>query len=176
MTIKDLFRLILKIIGVYLLAQNLYTALPYLWTHLFYIGYDSGILPLALSVLNAAFALIYSLLIIFKADWILDKLRLNEKFDAQEISFKGLSNALVLKVIVLGIGFTMFINHTVELVQQFARDAILERQGAEVLDKLWGPVIEHGVFMLIGILLITNHDWIGRKLDGIHTKNESFEA
>lgn len=175
MTVKDLFRLILKIIGVYLLAQNLYASLPYLWTYVFYASYDGSIVQLATSVIGVGFAVIYSLLIIFKADWIIDKLRLDEKFDTQEISFKGLSNGLVLKVIILGIGFTMALRHTIELVKQLAREAILANPEADVINKLWGPVIEHGVFILIGIILVTNHGWIGRKLDGIHAKNESFE-
>ena len=155
MTKRDLFRVLIKIFGFYSGIITLFSIVP---------GYVSTLpndfIPmLFLFVFGMIFlSLLLVYVLIFKTDFIIDKLELDQGFDEDRIQFENLNNENLLKFAVLIIGgflvldyLPSFLNHT---FQAFKTKIHSTENNIYTINYFnW---ISSGINLVLGYLLLTN--------------------
>ncbi|WP_396167778.1 hypothetical protein [Flavobacterium sp.] len=155
MTKRDLFRVLIKIFGFYSGIITLFSIVP---------GYVSTLpndfIPmLFLFVFGMIFlSLLLVYVLIFKTDFIIDKLKLDQGFDEDRIQFENLNNENLLKFAVLIIGgflvldyLPSFLNHT---FQAFKTKIHSTENNIYTINYFnW---ISSGINLVLGYLLLTN--------------------
>jgi hypothetical protein len=156
MTKRDLFRVLIKIFGFYSGVITIFSVLP---------GYLSALpndfIPmLFLFVFGMIFLLLLLVyVLIFKTDFIIDKLKLDQGFDEDRIQFENLNNENLLKfaIIIIG-GFLVldylpsFLNHT---FQAFKTKIHSTENSIYTINYFnW---ISSGINLVLGYLVLTNY-------------------
>lgn len=155
MTKRDLFRVLIKIFGFYSGIITLFSIVP---------GYVSTLpndfIPmLFLFVFGMIFLSLFLVyVLIFKTDFIIDKLKLDQGFDEDRIQFENLNNENLLKFAVLIIGgflvldyLPSFLNHT---FQAFKTKIHSTENNIYTINYFnW---ISSGINLVLGYLLLTN--------------------
>ena len=176
MTKKDLFRIILKIGGLYFLSVVVFFTLP-----TFGLFFDSAswinivISIVILLVLSAIF-----LALIFKPDGVIKSLKLDKGFDSEEVMLKRIDFSDLLKIAIFAIGLSLiikqlplFITHAVFLFKLLVKgqnDISSQMQSGILTDYIsWGVKI---ISLIIGYLMITNYASLANYFMKKQAKNE----
>jgi len=166
MTTKDLFRLIIKIFGLYLLVRLIFT-IPgnLLFT---YNKFDlASFISLSLFLLISIGLFI---LIIYNPDFIIKILKLNKGFDEQWIEITNFNNANIIKLAIVIIGGIMLIQNIPAFLTNlfFAFKSSISNNNSPIKFGSLNDYIRLGTTFLniiIGFILVTNYKNIGRLLD-----------
>lgn len=168
MTKKDLFRIILKIAGLYFLVVTLFQALPGLSIFFGNAPWHSIVLFVVVIII---FALLFAVLI-FKPDAVIKSLKLDRGFDDDVVMLKRIDFSDLLKVAIFAIGLSLivkqlplFITHAIFLFKLLVKnqnDISSQLQSSVLTDYVsWGVKI---ISLIIGYFMITNYASIVRYL------------
>lgn len=168
MTKKDLFRIILKIAGLYFLVVTLFQALPGLSIFFANTPWHSIVLFVVVIII---FALLFVVLI-FKPDAVIKSLKLDRGFDDDVVMLKRIDFSDLLKVAIFAIGLSLivkqlplFITHAIFLFKLLVKnqnDISSQLQSSVLTDYVsWGVKI---ISLIIGYFMIKNYASIARYL------------
>lgn len=101
MTKKDLFRLILKIFGLYLIINLIFDYLP---VNISFAAENPELFSVSLLAVILIIDVALIILLIFKPDFIIRILKLDKGFDEERIDFSNfnISNLLKLAIVIIG--------------------------------------------------------------------------
>lgn len=176
MTKKDLFRIILKIAGLYFLVVTLFQALPGLSVFFANSPWLSIVLFIVVLLI---FATIF-LALIFKPDALIKSLKLDKGFDSEEVMLKRIDFSDLLKIAIFAIGLSLivrylppFITHAIFLFKLLVKgqnDISSQMQSGILTDYIsWGVKI---ISLIIGYLMITNYASLANYFMKKQAKNE----
>lgn len=176
MTIKDLFRLVLKLFGLYFLVAVVFTVMPNLILMLK--DGDPGMLlwiVFTIIILSAIF-----LFLVFKGDNVIHFFKLDQGFDSPAIPVEKMDALTLLKFGCIVIGGLLVVDNIAPVLSngyQLFRGSIqgeLERtlfRAQEIKQDL----ALNSINLLIGFILITNYDRVSSWLHQSNTKRERIE-
>ncbi len=156
MTKRDFFRLIIKIFGLYSGIVAVFTVIPNNISNIL-MQFDTTV---ALFIIGTTLVIIlFFLILIFKADLIIDILKLDKGFDDDTIQFENLNSESVVKIAIFLIGGFLIIDYLPSFLQYSYQAFKSKVQNSEYLNT---PVnsfhwIVSGINLLLGYLLITNY-------------------
>lgn len=174
MTKKDLFKIILKLFGLFSVTR-IFLEIPQL---IFYFSYETNyeISPetnwYILLILGSLVLTTYILL--FKADLIINLFRLDKGFDNDEISLITFSSKNVVKLALITISIYLIMNNIVEFLSQivFAFKASIARNNLEAIVTSINPIsVDYwkltfaGVNILVGFLILTSNTKIANRIE-----------
>jgi hypothetical protein len=158
MTIRSLFNIILKILGIFFI-KDILEVIPQLFSVLIYVtkpdGLQYGIWTLVLSFASLLVYFLVSFYLIFKSDLIIDTLKLDRDFDTEPIPL-NIHRSTILSMSVIVIGGYIIANEIPELCRQLF---ILYQQN-HMSHGQADPKISYAVLatvkIIIGFVLIGN--------------------
>lgn len=161
MTKRDFFILLIKIFGLYSLIATLISGLPRQL-----ISLVSFFNPISIIIIVGAFSIVIGLfaLLIFKADKVVNLLKLDRGFQEDRIDFEKLEASQLVQMATFIIGGLVFIDHLPNFIYQsiFAFEARQIGLKHDEMDKInW---FTSGLNLLIGYLLLSNYDFVAKKL------------
>ena len=163
MTKKDLFRLIIKIFGLYSLVTTLFGIVP---ANISLLAQESGVFIILAIIGLTILILSLFVVLIFKSDFIIDKLKLDKGFDDDIIDFPKFNDINILKISLILIGaYLMIDNIPTLLIQCFKAFKSNINQGGLLgdLDQFsydtvnYFTLVASGISVIIGYLMITNY-------------------
>ncbi len=166
MSVRDLFRLMLKLFGLYTLLSSLFTVPFYIGLILFEFNwfYVLGAIALGLAMIAFFFYLV------FRPDPIIDMLRLPTGFDQDHISFDRIDAVSLTRIGVVVIGGFFFLRNIgsalVNLYTLFHASvaSTYDRESDFVMQKEPRDLVINLISVAISWLLITNATRVARFL------------
>ena len=166
MTKTDLFRVIIKIFGVYCFIEALFRLLPN-------ISLSNGYFSFSLMV-SGIYLLITALIVyilLFQTDRLIKLLRLEKGFADDEIKTAHLKESGLFKFALIVIGLLMITNNIAEFLN-FCYLAFKKQVSANGLEKMDGAMFDqqldynwwfiYGLNVIIGIIILTNYKRISK--------------
>lgn len=176
MTIRDFFRILIKLFCVYFLVQ---IALYYIPANAFGLIYSYDIVwSLVSLIILFAISIVIFVFLTKKIDSIIDWLKLDKGFDQNIIRLGNFNEQKVFSIAVILIGGMLivdylpsFLNHLYTSFKQQAggsnlQGMILGEERTNYFD--WGI---SAMNMIIGYLLIMNHSFLSNKLANLSIQN-----
>jgi hypothetical protein len=164
MTKRDFFRILIKIFGLYSLILSIFTVIP---QNISNVLFQFDIMMLLVILASTMISVGMFLVLLFKSDFIIDKLKLDKGFDDNQIILGNLTNESILKLALIIIGGFLIIDYlpTVlfDLVNAFKTKSTftsIEGNNVNYFDIVIGLVN-----ILLGYLFITNYKSISQFLD-----------
>ena len=175
MTKKDLFRLIIKIFGLYFMISSMFSILPFIIESVttlidFNVQFDySGFIW---TMFNIAWIILLFVFLIYKPDLIVKWLKLDKGFDDDRIDFQNFNTANILKLAMIVIGGLLLI-HNIPIFLSSSWFAFKSSVGSNInndntihfgglKDYLnWGICF---INIVIGYLLVTNYNFVSKIL------------
>jgi hypothetical protein len=159
MTKRDLFRVIIKIFGLYWFILTIFGVVPHV-VQSFAIGFDLNMILIIIACLFISIGLL--LILLFKTNSVVNFLKLDKGFDDENIQIGNLDNEGVLKLAILLIGGFLILDYIPALlfniVNAFrykANFTTVEGANVDYFDIATGIIN-----IVIGYLLITNYKWL----------------
>ncbi|MFA7274050.1 MAG: hypothetical protein WC044_09280 [Crocinitomicaceae bacterium] len=176
MTKKDLFKIILKLYGLYSII-GLVVQLPFAGYSLLY---DSrGDLDwMFLLVPIVSLLVVYTLL--FKSEWVIQLLRLDQGFDTEEATDPSIGGQAVVVIALVILAVYMIVNNIGDFVSQIVfsfRDNVSSDNFARLNPTLnlfpvnYNMLLSAGLNLLIGFLLLTNYTRVSKWIVRINQTN-----
>lgn len=165
MTKRDFFRLIIKVFGLYSLVLSLFSLIPQNISN-FYIMKDEFWVIL---VVLASFLLlaVFFIFLLYKTDLIIDKLKLTDSFDDDQIIIGNLNLDSIYKFSIILIGGFMLVDNFPNLLMDLINEFKLRTSNYTIpnyeTNYFWMGV--NFLNLIIGYLLITNCKSIAKFLD-----------
>lgn len=180
MTKKDLFRVILKLAGLYFLFTMLFSAVPSMIVFILY-GDNANLINMILSIGTSFFLVLIFYILVFKPDLVINMLKLDKHFDDDTIIIKrpSLLNILQVGIIILGLSVIVkqlptFITRLFFLFKSYVIDS-----GADIASNMtianltdymsWTNDI---VSLTICFLMVTNSKIISKYILNRNTSNK----
>ncbi|WP_298122136.1 hypothetical protein [Flavobacterium sp.] len=164
MTKRDFFRILIKIFGLYSLVLSIFTVIP---QNISNILYQFDIMILLIILASTLISVGLFLILLFKTDFIIDKLKLDKGFDDIQINFGNLTNESILKLAIFIIGGFLIIDYTpsllFDLVNAFKNKATFSTIEGSSIDYF--QIFVSLINIVIGYLFITNYKSISKFLD-----------
>jgi hypothetical protein len=175
MTKKDLFRLIIKIFGLYSVISIIFSVFPsnvgLVLSQIDFIG----IVWLIFSLI--AIILLFTLLI-YKPDKIISWLKLDKGFDEDKIEFQNFNNSNILRLAIIVIGGTIliqnipaFLSHTLFAFKSSAGNGLNDNMFKFGLRDYihWATSFLN---IILGYLMLTNYNYISKMFKDKDKNNE----
>jgi hypothetical protein len=174
MTKKDLFKIILKLYGLYSII-GFVVELPNV---AFYMYYDSNndLLWAFLLIPLVSILVVYTLL--FQSDFVIKLFKLDEGFDNNtNVSLDG---PTLIKIALVIIGVFMVINNLGDFISQviFSFKESISTNSLDSLLETFNPnpvnyniMISSALNIIFGFLLLTNYSRFANWIDGVNNKN-----
>jgi hypothetical protein len=157
MTKKDLFRILIKIFGLYSLIVALFTVFP---SQLSFVLFDLEIWGILYILIILVFIMLIFYLLILFPDKIISMLKLDRGFDDERIDFKALGIDPIVKTAILVIGGLILLDSIPSFLSQsyMAFKSDVTGQEIEIAYQIgWATEF---VKIVIGYLLLTQYQWI----------------
>ena len=165
MTKRDFFRLVIKLFGLYSIVLSLFSILPSNISNLFI--YKDEFWMIALILGSTIFVISLFLILLFKTDFIIEKLDLEKGFDDDVIILGDFKNEQIFKLGIIVIGGFLIIDYfpsvTFDVINIFktkASNYTILGQEVDYYNFTVGVVN-----IIIGLLFITNYKNISSYLD-----------
>ena len=165
MTKRDFFRIIIKLFGLYQLLIVLFQGIPQ-FLQLTYFDVDIPSLFFGSIILGLTLGIF--VLLINKADKVIDWLKLDTGFDEDRIQFENFNSTQIIKLAVIFISGFMVLNHFPELLYQtflaFKTNASTNLVGMFSTNQF--PVLDYftwvvsGLNVVFGYLILTNYNLV----------------
>ena len=162
MTKRDFFKIIIKLFGLYSATITIFTLIP---TNLSYtissFEIENTVIAILSSIIYAAIAIGFFLLILLKSDKIIDLLKLDKGFDDEIIKFEKFNSLNIMRLAIILIGGIMIVNNFPKVLT-FSFYAFRSAAKVSIFDNYiidsrqsfnW---IVAGINILVGYLLMTN--------------------
>lgn len=170
MTKTDLFRVIIKMFGLYCFIEALFQFVPNLsvsW------GFNSS--NFVLSLIYLLSTLLIAFLLLFQTDRLIRVLRLEKGFDGKYIETKDLNTTWLFNLGLILLGLLMIVDNIAQFLnfcylafkKQVASNGLDEIDGAMLdlqLDYHWWII--SGLNVLIGLIMLTNYKQISKLFIG----------
>lgn len=164
MTKRDFFRILIKIFGLYSLILSIFTVIP---QNISNVLFQFDIMMLLVILASTIISVGMFLVLLFKSDFIIDKLKLYKGFDDDKIIVGNLTNESILKLALIIIGGFLIIDYLpavlFDLINAFKTKSTftsIEGNNVNYFDIVIGLVN-----ILLGYLFITNYKIISQFLD-----------
>lgn len=164
MTKRDFFRILIKIFGLYSLILSIFTVIP---QNISNVLFQFDIMMLLVILASTIISVGMFLVLLFKSDFIIDKLKLDKGFDDDKIIVGNLTNESILKLALIIIGGFLLIDYLpavlFDLINAFKTKSTftsIEGNNVNYFDIVTGLVN-----ILLGYLFITNYKSISQFLD-----------
>ncbi len=161
MTKKDFFIIIIRLFGLYLLIGVLFNSIS---ISLPYILNSSDVISYVIVLISTLIPLALFILLIFKAENIINLLKLDKGFDEERIDFGNIEAIHILKIAVFILGgiilvdnIPIFINHIVNSLE-----SRINSDNMNSYPKYYW--IASFIKIIIGYLFVTYFDIISQKL------------
>lgn len=164
MTKTDLFRVVIKLFGIYSFINALFQLIPN-------VSYSRELYKfnLVTNTIFLIFSFLISYFLLFKTNNIVKILRLEKGFDNNNIELKNLSADVIFKFALIFTGILFIVNNLAQFIdfcylafkEQVSSNGLNEIDGAmleQQLDYHWGLI--SGLNILIGFIFLTNYKWI----------------
>ena len=156
MTKRDFFRVLIKIFGLYSGFITVFSIIPAFTSNLS-AKFEPLLWLLILGIVFLALLLVYFL--IYKTDFIIDKLKLDKGFDEERIYFENFNNENIFKLAIILIGgflivdyLPSFLNHTFQAFKSKLNNSDMINYPLNYFN--W---ISSGLNIILGYLLLTNY-------------------
>lgn len=169
MTKKDFFILLTKIFGLYAMILSLFSTMPAM---LSYLSLELNFMMLILALLSAALAVALFILLLFKSEYLVNKLKLADGFDEDRIEFVNFNSKNIVKLACLLLGGYLVVDNIPIILNLLFYALKYDQEG---LAFGYANNMDLGVGFLnlmIGYLLIANYKFVSRILDKEKTKTE----
>ncbi|MCR9154806.1 MAG: hypothetical protein NXI09_11900 [Bacteroidetes bacterium] len=166
MTKRDFFILLLKIFGLYSLIASLFSALPGQLSFLI-----QSLDPISLIIMTVSIVIVLGLfaLLIFKADKVVNLLKLDRGFDEERIELGKIDSDQIIKIGTFVIGGFLLLDHLPTFLSQTIFAFKASQIGLDHNDQDKTIWLANGVNIIIGYLLLTNYDFVAK---GLKTKKK----
>ena len=159
MTVKDLFRIVIKLFSLYLIISTLFSTIPYYLSSAYY----ADGLVILLTYLGAL-AIILGLVVVLlvNTDRVIDWLKLDKGFDKELINFSDFDSFVLLKLGFFIIGGFLLIDYIPEFLVQTYWALRFDIDGAESSFDAkfdWGI---SAINITIGFVFVTNYERMAR--------------
>ena len=165
MTKRDFFRLIIKIFGLYSLVLSLFSFIPQNFSNFYFMKDDFWYFFIIISSILLLIALFVFLL--YKTDFIIDKLKLTKSFDDDRIIIGNLNIDSLYKFSIILIGGFMIIssfpNLLMDLINEFKLRISNSPFSNYESNYFWTGI--KFLNLLVGYVLITNCKSIAKFLN-----------
>ena len=172
MEIKTLWQIIIKGIGLWFLVNCLYI-IPQFVTTISYLDKNMAADNLVMvGLINIGVLIIYLTVVnlfLFKTEWLVDKLKLNQNFTQEKIDINISSNT-VLSIVVIIIGGLIFVEALPSFFRAFYEFIKQKELINEYSETSW--LLFHFIKTLIGYLIMTNSKTIVRVIEKQNTTNK----
>lgn len=156
MTKKDFFRILIKVFGLYSLILSLFSFFPQNITNVYFSKDDFWMLFIIFTSFLLLITLFISLL--FKTDFIIDKLKLTNSFDDDQIIIGNLDTLSIFKFAIILIGGLMIIDTFPKFLMDIINEFKLNVSNFPIKNYesnyFWFGV--RFINLLFGYLLLTN--------------------
>lgn len=165
MTKRDFFRLIIKVFGLYSLILSLFTFLPQNISNVFL--YSDEIMIRIVIIVSLFLILTLFYVLLFKTDYIIDKLELEKGFDNDTIILGDLKSEQILKLAILLIGGFLIVDYFPNFIFEMVN--IFKTKASNY--PIYGTEINYFNFYLsmvnvvLELLFITNYKAISNFLN-----------
>jgi len=178
MTIKDLFRLLIKIMSLYFFIIAAYSSLPTIF--IMAIG-DKNPYSLITIITSILISTGFFIFLILKADWIIRVLKLDNGFDNEKIDITEIRQKHIFNLAVIVIGGVLFLTNfpivLTNIVMMFKYSAKVNGETSDLF--VFKNEMQIGIYFLntiLGYLMITNHSKISQLIEKISEKDENKNA
>ena len=176
MTKKDLFRLIIKIFGLYFVISSIFSFTPMIIESVtsqfdFNVQFDyAGFIWL---MINLAWIILLFVFLIYKPDIIVKWLKLDRGFDDDRIDFQNFNTANILKLAVIVIGGLLLI-HNIPIFLSNSWFAFKASVGSNINNDTtlqFGSLRDYinlgiaFINIVIGYFLVTNYNFVSKLLN-----------
>jgi hypothetical protein len=161
MTARNLFNIILKVLGLFFIRDFLAVVPQFLSLISMFVNYSGGgaISPFIASLLSIAAYGFIAYALIFKTEWVIEKLRLEDGFDQESFSL-NMHRSTILSIAVIVIGALMVVNALPVSLRQLFLYFQYKRQQSGFINFYPEPdntiLLIHLAEILIGLLLLGN--------------------
>ena len=165
MTKRDFFRLIIKLFGLYSIILTLFTFLPSNISNVLIYKEEICFVFIILGSILLAIALF--LILLFKTDFIIDKLGLDKGFDDDKIILGEFKNEQIFKFAIILIGGFLILDYFPNVL--FEMINIFKTKSSS--NSIYGYEVDYFNFIvgiiniMIGLIFITNYKHISSFLD-----------
>lgn len=165
MTKRDFFRLIIKIFGLYSLVLSLFSFIPQNFSNFYFMKDDFWYFFIIISSILLLIALFVILL--YKTDFIIDKLKLTKSFDDDHIIIGNLNTESLYKFSIILIGGFMITSSFPNLLMDLINEFKLRISNHQISNHKSDNFLIGVKFLnlLIGYLLVTNCKSISKFLN-----------
>jgi hypothetical protein len=156
MTKRDFFRLIIKLFGLYSGVLTVFTVIP---NNINNVLFQFDVTILLFIIGTTLIILLLFLFLIFKADYIIDRLKLDKGFDDEIIQFGNMNNESIVKLAVFLIGGFLIIDYLPNFLNytfQAFRSKIQNSEYSNLPINYFNWTVS-GINIILGYLLITNY-------------------
>ncbi|WP_299317873.1 hypothetical protein [uncultured Maribacter sp.] len=168
MTTTDLFRVIIKIFGIYCFTTLMYRLQPRMTVNFGFVFFDF--------IINVIYMVVMGLIVflfLFKTDRLIKLFRLNKGFDSQIINIKNLNEVGLFKFGIIIIGLLMIVDNIapflnfcyLEFKKQVSTNGTDESSAINLglfIDYNWW--FTYGLNIFIGIIFLTANNRISKLL------------
>jgi hypothetical protein len=167
MTIRDLFRFLIRLFSLYLLIILFFWYIPFIFLALKYFDFNENLSFIPISIGLILFIIFYFL--IYKTDQLILIFKLDKDFENKQfkLSYLNAKRILKLSLIVVGsalilLNFSGFLSQLIMLFEQSAKNEINEFQtyGIETTTI-------KGINLLLGIMVLLRLNYFTKKIESL---------
>jgi hypothetical protein len=155
MTTRTFWTIFIKIMGIWFVLNNLWVIIQF-FTSIFFLNSEqrlmTSVITLAMLVLTLFFFILIFYLLIFKTDWIIDKLGLDKAIQEEKLEL-NIHRSTVLAIAVIVIGSLILIDALPQLIRQLI--TYFQQHNPT---SAW--IIFYFVKAVLGYILMTNSRFI----------------
>lgn len=164
MTKRDFFMLTIKLYGLFTLIATAFSVVP---SAVAYALLELDALSIILMMVVVAIVAGLFVVLVFKADKVVQLLKLDEGFEENRIELANMKAADILKIGTFIIGGLLFLNTLPGFLSQMLDGYKSSNLGIEFgFQKKFDWVVS-GVNLIIGYLLMTNYGFVADKLKNV---------
>jgi len=172
MTKKDLFRIIIKLFGLYWLISTVFS----LGQIVYFSTNNAGWMGVIYSVVMLSILIFLFFVLVFKTDTILDFLKLDRGFDEDRIEFQKFNIENILMLAVILIGATMILDNIATFLNQIYLGIKVFMSNQSDLVTINGQSSYHLILsttkIVLGYVLLTNYPAVSKFLLKITQKKD----
>ncbi len=159
MTKRDFFILLIKVFGLYSIITTLFSVIP---NSLSSISLDFGIAAILWSIFGSGIAIGITVILLSKADKVVQLLKLDKGFDDDRIDFGNIKPSDIVKIGSFIIGGFLILNNIPNFISHALFSYKSEVVGYEYTSKQYFQWAVSGVNILLGLFLFTKYDLIAK--------------
>ena len=176
MTPRSLFNIILKVIGIFFIKNllielaNILPALVQFTSHEPDYG-SFNLMSLVIVLLECLVYLFITYLLLFKANWIINKLKLDQGFHQHEFNL-NIHRSTILRIAIIVVGSLIIVDSLPLLVQQLIYYIRMKKENVPNIKIDY--VVLHTAKLLIGIFLVAYQRTLVNLIEYKQRTNKSF--